>query len=60
MSVLNVAEKPSVASGATKLLTRDWSNAHSLSRYNPCYQFDYEGRTHYFTSVSGHVFEHKF
>jgi hypothetical protein len=60
MSVLNVAEKPSVASGCTKILAGHYVTRQTASKYNPVYEFDFEGQHMFFTSVSGHVLEHLF
>ncbi|KMZ91219.1 DNA topoisomerase 3, putative [Plasmodium vivax] len=63
--VLNVAEKPSVASAIADILSRGkMEKKKSCSKYNPLFTFNYK-RGHetwsmYVTSVTGHLTEQKF
>ncbi|MCQ2817944.1 MAG: DNA topoisomerase, partial [archaeon] len=63
---LNVAEKPSVAKGATQILSKgNFQRRATKSQYNPVFQFDYEldDGTNYdmvFTSVRGHIMHYEF
>lgn len=61
-SILNVAEKPSVAKEISKCLSQGRSqHVHSHSRFNPVSHFahQFRGRNHdmYVTSVKGHLME---
>lgn len=71
--VLNVAEKPSVASSISKILssvsnTSPTRISNNESQYNPIFQFEYHNQNnlvgqHYlmlFTSVTGHLLESEF
>ncbi|CAJ1047100.1 putative Toprim domain/DNA topoisomerase/GRF zinc finger containing protein [Leishmania shawi] len=58
---LNVAEKPSVA----KEMAQSLSGGHcrtvqSQSRFNPVFEFNFEGKTMLVTSVVGHLMEDQF
>ncbi|KPA81303.1 putative DNA topoisomerase III [Leptomonas pyrrhocoris] len=58
---LSVAEKPSVAKELAHSLCG--GNCHtiaSLSRFNPVFEFSFEGKTMLVTSVSGHLMEDQF
>ncbi|PFH35125.1 DNA topoisomerase family protein [Besnoitia besnoiti] len=59
LTVLNVAEKPSVAKEASRLLAGSYQNVQSQSRFNPVHQFAFclQSRdcTMLFTSVRGHL-----
>ncbi|GAB67598.1 DNA topoisomerase III alpha [Plasmodium cynomolgi strain B] len=63
--VLNVAEKPSVASAIADILSKGkMEKKKSCSKYNPVFTFNYK-REHetwsmYVTSVTGHLTEQKF
>ncbi|ANQ10297.1 DNA topoisomerase [Plasmodium coatneyi] len=65
INVLNVAEKPSVASAIANILSRGkMEKKKSCSKYNPVFTFNYQ-REHetwsmYVTSVTGHLTEQKF
>lgn len=56
---LNVAEKPSVAKGVSKILNKNYKPRKGWSKYNMIFQFDYtvEGEVYAmkFTSVLGHL-----
>ncbi|CRH01621.1 DNA topoisomerase 3, putative [Plasmodium relictum] len=65
MKVLNVAEKPSVASSIAEILSK--GNQHkkkSYSKYNPVFTFEYKIKNDIWfmnvTSVTGHLTEQKF
>nr|PIM04076.1 DNA topoisomerase family protein [Toxoplasma gondii COUG] len=59
ITVLNVAEKPSVAKEASRLLSGGYQNAPTQSRFNPVHQFEFSLQnrscTMLFTSVRGHL-----
>ncbi|KAK7196152.1 DNA topoisomerase III [Novymonas esmeraldas] len=58
---LNVAEKPSVAKEmAHSLSGGSCRTSASLSRFNPVYEFGFEGKTMVVTSVAGHLMEDQF
>jgi DNA topoisomerase III len=58
---LNVAEKPSVAKEmAHSLSNGSCRTIASLSRYNPVFEFSFEGKTMLVTSVAGHLMEDQF
>ncbi|SOV17927.1 DNA topoisomerase 3, putative [Plasmodium gaboni] len=65
LKVLNVAEKPSVASAIAEILCKGRPNKiKSCSKYNPVFTFDYKIKNDiwymYVTSVTGHLTEQKF
>ncbi|CBZ54216.1 putative DNA topoisomerase III alpha [Neospora caninum Liverpool] len=64
LTVLNVAEKPSVAKEASRLLAGAYQNAPSQSRFNPVHQFEFSLQnrscTMLFTSVRGHLMSLEF
>ncbi|CXJ04484.1 DNA topoisomerase 3, putative [Plasmodium berghei] len=65
IKVLNVAEKPSVASAIVSILSKGESNKKkSYSKYNPVFTFDYkmenETWSMFVTSVTGHLTDQKF
>ncbi|SCM06242.1 DNA topoisomerase 3, putative [Plasmodium chabaudi chabaudi] len=65
IKVLNVAEKPSVASAIVSILSKGKSNKKkSYSKYNPVFTFDYkmenETWSMFVTSVTGHLTDQKF
>lgn len=54
--VLNVAEKPSVAKGITRILSRGQSTSRTgFSKYNRCFDFECDGKQMIVTSVTGHI-----
>ncbi|CBZ26172.1 putative DNA topoisomerase III [Leishmania mexicana MHOM/GT/2001/U1103] len=58
---LNVAEKPSVAKEMAQSLSGgNCRTAQSQSRFNPVYEFKFEGKTMLVTSVAGHLMEDQF
>lgn len=58
---LNVAEKPSVAKEMAQSLSGGHCrNIASLSRFNPVFEFSFEGKTMLVTSVAGHLMETEF
>ncbi|SBS87711.1 DNA topoisomerase 3, putative [Plasmodium malariae] len=65
IKVLNVAEKPSVASAIADILSKGKQNKKkSYSKYNPVFTFEYKIKNDtwymYVTSVTGHLTEQKF
>ncbi|SBS85807.1 DNA topoisomerase 3, putative [Plasmodium ovale] len=65
VNVLNVAEKPSVASAIADILGKGKQNKKkSYSKYNPVFTFDYKTKNDtwsmFVTSVTGHLTEQKF
>lgn len=58
---LNVAEKPSVAKELASVLSNGGCRTgNSLSRFNPVFEFDFEGRQMLCTSVAGHLMNDEF
>lgn len=58
---LNVAEKPSVAKEMAQSLSGgSCRTVASMSRYNPVFEFSFEGKTMLVTSVAGHLMEDQF
>ncbi|CAC9551031.1 DNA topoisomerase III [Leishmania donovani] len=58
---LNVAEKPSVAKEMAQSLSGgNCRTVPSQSRFNPVYEFKFEGKTMLVTSVAGHLMEDQF
>lgn len=58
---LNVAEKPSVAKEMAQSLSGgSCRTIASLSRFNPVFEFAFEGKTMLVTSVAGHLMEDQF
>lgn len=62
-TILNVAEKPSVAKSVADILSNSsYSSINSNSQYNPVYTFNYnfnnERHIMLFTSVTGHIMEY--
>ncbi|GAW82104.1 DNA topoisomerase 3 [Plasmodium gonderi] len=65
INVLNVAEKPSVASAIADILSKGkMDKKRSYSKYNPVFTFNYKRKNDtwfmYVTSVTGHLTEQKF
>nr|AAW31721.1 DNA topoisomerase III alpha [Trypanosoma cruzi] len=58
---LNVAEKPSVAKELSLVLSNGTCRmGNSLSRFNPVFEFDFEGKQMLCTSVAGHLMNDEF
>ncbi|KAH9598173.1 TOPRIM domain [Trypanosoma melophagium] len=58
---LNVAEKPSVAKEVAFVLSNSsCRSAKTLSRFNPVFEFEFEGKEMLFTSVAGHLMNDEF
>ncbi|KAG5490206.1 hypothetical protein JKF63_00325 [Porcisia hertigi] len=58
---LNVAEKPSVAKEVAQSLSGGKCRmVQSKSRFNPVFEFSFEGKTMLVTSVAGHLMEDQF
>lgn len=58
---LNVAEKPSVAKElANSLSNGNFRNGTTQSRFNPVFEFQFEGKSMIVTSVAGHLMEDEF
>ncbi|KAG5464898.1 hypothetical protein LSCM4_00344 [Leishmania orientalis] len=58
---LNVAEKPSVAKEMAQSLSGgNCRTIQSQSRFNPVFEFSFEGKTMLVTSVAGHLMEDQF
>ena len=64
-SILHVAEKPSVAKEAAKILSNNnFNNKFTLSKFNPVHEFEmnFQGNKtmNLFTSVTGHIINLEF
>ncbi|EPY19266.1 DNA topoisomerase III [Strigomonas culicis] len=58
---LHVAEKPSVAKEVANVLSGGrCRTTHSQSKYNPVFEFQFEGHAMLMTSVAGHLMEDEF
>jgi hypothetical protein len=59
MSYLHIAEKNSIAKEVASILS-DGSRrtTTTLSKFNPVFLFERDGRNHTFSSVRGHIFEY--
>eukprot|EP01134_Creolimax_fragrantissima_P003790 CFRG3790T1 len=64
LTVLNVAEKPSVAKGVSQILGGNYRTRNGLSVYNKIYEYECQMLGVHckmmMTSVSGHMMEHEF